>query len=185
MSTLRLANTGHNGPDPPTASDERDVRSRYGHVLVPEPDLPVLHLHEPRERRGSRQPLRRALHALHVQFLRIHNDRLPGLRPVAPDGPVLHVLGILAPHDHLCGLDVGAAFEWNLGVAVLLLVLYVSCWWEWHRVGQQQDGIHILPHRHGEHAWVYHRGVKKRQVVKGLLLLAFTLCVAHNVRHRN
>lgn len=64
----------HDGPDPPPAPDERDVRGRHGHVLVPEPDLPVLHLHEPRKRVGPGKPARCAVDALYVQLLRVHDD---------------------------------------------------------------------------------------------------------------
>ena len=79
---------------------------------------------------------------------------------------------MLAPHDRLRGPDVGAAFEWDLGLAVLLLVLHVTRERKRHGVGLQQDGIHVLPRRHGEHAWAYHRGMNERQVVKGLPLFA-------------
>lgn len=84
----------------------------------------------------------------------IHDDRLPGLRPIAPDGPAPHVLGVLAPNDHLCGLDVGAANERDLWLAVLLLVLDFARGRKRHGVGQQQDSVHVLLHRHGEHAGI-------------------------------
>ena len=106
--------------DAPPASHERDVRGGHGRVLVPELQLPVLLLHEPRERERSGQPLRRALDALHVLVLRLHDDRLPGLQPVDADGPVLHVLGVQLAHDDPCRCDLDAAFERNHGLAVLL-----------------------------------------------------------------
>lgn len=162
----------HDGPDPPPAPDERDIRGRHDRVLVPEPDLPLRLVHELRERRGAGRPLRRALYALHVQLLRVHDDRLTGLQPIVSDGCVLHVLGVLALHDHLSGLDAGTAFERNLLVAVPLLVLYPSYWWEWRYVGKQQNWIHVLPHRHGEYTGVYHRSV-----INGLWKALFGLCV--------
>ncbi|MGI6590327.1 MAG: hypothetical protein ACOX1O_01745 [Eggerthellaceae bacterium] len=111
---------GHDGTDSPSALDKRDVRGRHGLVLVPEPDLPVLHLHEPRKRVGPGKPARCAVDALHVLVVRVHHDRLPGLRPVHIDGSVLHVLGMLAHDDDLRGLHLGAAHERDHGLAVLL-----------------------------------------------------------------
>ena len=117
------------------------------------------------EARAVGQPPGRALDAIHVRLVRGCHVGLPGVRPVASDGSVLHVLGVLAPHDHLRGLDVGAAFERNHGIAVLLLVLHKPGWREWHRVGQQQDGVHVLPHRHCEHARVHDGGLVLRAEV--------------------
>ena len=89
----------------------------------------------------------------------LHDDRLPGLRPIAPDRPVLHVLGVLAHDDDLRGPDLGAAFERNHGLAVLLLVLHIARRRQRHDVGQKQDGLHLLPHRHGEHSGVSDSGI--------------------------
>ena len=114
------------------------------------------------EARAVGQPPGRALDAIHVRLVHGCHVGLPGVRPVASDGSVLHVLGVLAPHDHLCGLDVGAAYERNLWLAVLLLVLDLAGRWQWHGVCQQQDGIHVLPHRHGERARVCHSGLAMR-----------------------
>ena len=36
--------------------------------------------------------------------------------------------GALVAHDNLRGFDLGAAFERNLELSVLLLVLHASCW---------------------------------------------------------
>lgn len=96
-----------------------------------------------------------ALDALHVQLLRVHRNRLPGVRPVDARGPVLHVLGVLAPDDDLCGRDLGAAFERHHGLSVLPQ-LRQPRGRQRHGVGQQQDGIHLLPHRHDGHAWICH-----------------------------
>ena len=79
--------------DAPPAPHQRDFRCGHGHILVPEPELPVLLVHESGQRERAGQPLRRALDALHVQLLRVHDHRLPGLRPIDAHGPVLHVLG--------------------------------------------------------------------------------------------
>ncbi len=143
-------------PDAPPASYERDLRDQHGGLLVFELQLPVLQLHEPCERGRPGQPLGRALDALHVQLLCVHDDRLPGLRSVHADGPVLHVLGVQQANEDLRGRDLGAAFERNLGLAVLLLVLHIARRRQRHRVGQQQDGVHLLPHRHREHSGVHY-----------------------------
>ena len=63
---------------------------------------------------------------------------------------------MLAPHDHLHGLDASVAFERNLGISVLPLVLHIARWRKRHGVGQQQDRLHVLPHQHSEHAGVHH-----------------------------
>lgn len=137
---------------------ERDVRCRHGDVYVPEPELPVLQLHEPCQRERPGEPLGRAVDALHVLVLRVHDHRLPGLRPVDAHRPVLHVLGMLAPDDDLCGRDLGAAFERHHGLSVLLQ-LRKPRGRQRHGVGKQQDGVHGLPHRHGEHAGVSDSGI--------------------------
>ena len=54
----------------------------------------------------------------------------------------------------------GAADERPHRVSVLLLVLHVARWRQRHRMGQQQDCVHVLPHRHGEHAGVHHDSVR-------------------------
>ena len=149
----------HDGPDAPPVPHERDVRGGHGLVLVPEPELPVLQLHEPGECQWPGQPLWRALDALHVQLLRVHDDRLPGLRPIHAHGPVLHVLGVLAPDDDLRGRHLGAAHERHHGFSVLLQLRQPRRR-QRHGLGEQQDGVHVLPHRHGEHAGVCHGGVK-------------------------
>ena len=38
----------------------------------------------------------------------------------------------------------------------VLLVLHVARWRKRHNVGEQQDGVHVITHRHGEYAGVYH-----------------------------
>ena len=130
-------------------------RGGHGHVLVPEPQLPVLQLYEPCQRERPGQPLGRAAHALHVQLLRVHDHRLPRLQPVDADGPVLRVLGVLAPDDDLRERDLGAAFERDHGLA-MLLQLQQPCGRQRHHMSQQQDGLHVLPHRHREHAGIRH-----------------------------
>ncbi len=68
----------------------------------------------------------------------------------------LHVLGVLAHDDDLCGQHVGASYERHHGFAVLLLLLYFTGRRQRHGLGQQQDGVLVPAHRHGEHAGVYH-----------------------------
>ena len=109
--------------DAPPAPHERDLRERHGGLLVFELQLPVLLVHQSGECERPGQPLGRALDALHVQLLRVHDDRLPGLRPVGADGPVLHVLGLQQARHDLCECDMGIAFGRPHGLAVLLLVL--------------------------------------------------------------
>lgn len=55
-----------------------------------------------------------------------------------------------------------ASFERDLRIAVLLLVLHVAGGRKRHRVCQQQDGVHVFPHRRGEHARVHHDSVGRR-----------------------
>ena len=143
----------HDGADAPAVPHERNTRLGHGCVLVPKPKLPVLQLYEPCQRERPGQPLGRELDALHVQLLRVHRNRLPGVRPVDAHGPVLHVLGVLAPDDDLCGRDLGAVFERHHRLSVFLQ-LQQPRGRQRHGVGQQQDGVHALPHRHGEHAGV-------------------------------
>ena len=66
--------------------------------------------------------------ALHVQLLRGHDAGLPWVRPVDADGPVLLLLGVLVAHGDLRGFNLGAAFERDLGFAVLLQ-LQQPCGW--------------------------------------------------------
>ena len=75
-------------------------------------------------------------------------------------GFVLHVFWLKQAHDHPGRCELGAAFERDLGFAVLLLVLHVARWRQRHRMGQQQDCVHVLPHRHGEYAGVHHDSVR-------------------------
>ena len=71
-------------------------------------------------------------------------------------GPVLHVFGVQQAHDHPGRRELGAAFERDHGIPVLLLVLHVARRRKRYGVGQQQDCVHVLPHRHGEHTGVHH-----------------------------
>ena len=89
----------------------------------------------------------------------LHHDRLPWLRPLDAHGPVLRVPGMQEHDDYLRGQHVDAAFERPDGVAALPLVLHVTRQRQRHRMGQQQDGLHVLSHRHGKHARVHHGDV--------------------------
>ena len=86
-------------------------------------------VHEPHEREWPGQSLGRALDALHVQLLRLHDDRLPWVRPVDAHGPVLHVLGVQQAHDHPGRCELGSSYERYHGLAVLLLVLDFAGRW--------------------------------------------------------
>lgn len=108
------------GQHEPPAAHERALRERHGLLRRPEPDLPVLQLHEPGDRHGPRQPGERILDALHVQLLRGDGAGLPGVRPVHADGPVLLLLWMQLAHDDLRGQHVGAAELWHQRHAVLL-----------------------------------------------------------------
>lgn len=155
--------------DAPPAPHQRDFRCGHGHILVPEPELPVLLVHESGQRERAGQPLRRALDALHVQLLRVHDHRLPGLRPIDAHRPVLHVLGVQQAHHDLRELDLGASLERHHGLAVLLLVLHVAGGWQRHRVGQQQDGVHVFQNRCCSHAGVCHRSLMVQRVRESLM----------------
>lgn len=155
--------------DAPPAPHQRDFRCGHGHILVPEPELPVLLVHESGQRERAGQPLRRALDALHVQLLRVHDHRLPGLRPIDVHGPVLHVLGVQQAHHDLRELDLGASLERHHGLAMLLLVLHVAGGWQRYRVGQQQDGVHVFQNRCCSHAGVCHRSLMVQRVREFLM----------------
>ena len=104
----------------PTPAHERGVCVRHGIVLVPEPDLPVLQLLEPRDHHRAGQPLRRALDALYLLVLCGNHAGLPRIRPVRLDRSLLLLRRLRVAHDDLRRFDVDAAFERHQRVAVFL-----------------------------------------------------------------
>ena len=110
---------GRHRPDAPPASYERDVRGGHGDVLVSEPELPVLLVHQPGECGRLGQPLGRALDALHVQLLRLRDDRLPcGFDPSTLTDLFYTFSGCSQAHDHPGRRKLGAADERDHGLAV-------------------------------------------------------------------
>ena len=52
--------------------------------------------------------------------------------------------------------ELSASLKRPHGLAVLLLVLDIARGRKRHGVGEQQDGVHVLPRRHGERAGEHH-----------------------------
>lgn len=105
--------------------------------------------------RTPRQPLRRYVDALHILVLLCADvARLQGLRPVGADGPVLHVRWGVRTRGHLRRLHVGATIKRGFGGLVLLQPPQPGRR-ERHGMVQLSHFVHVLPHRHGEHARLF------------------------------